>query len=470
MTRLDGSETVLSAAALDAFTASFHGRVVQPTDSDYDDVRAIWNAMIDRRPGLVAQCADAEDVRRSVQLARTNGLLVSVRGAGHNIAGSSLCDGGLLIDLSEMKQVVVDPDTRTARVQPGVTLGEMDAATQQHGLATPVGINSTTGVAGLTLGGGFGWISRKHGLTVDNLLQARVVTADGQLVTASETSHPELFWGLRGGGGNFGVVTEFTYQLHPVGPEVLSGLIVYPHADAHDVLRNYRTFAAQAPDELTVWAVMRKAPPLPFLPESVHGTDILILALLYTGPMSEGEAVVRPLRDFGQPIADVVSPHPFTGFQAAFDPLLTPGARNYWKSHNFVTLSDELLDTLIANAATVPTPESEIFIAQLGGYTSRVPADATAYPHRDAAFVMNVHTRWQDAADDERCVAWARALFEGTTPMATGGVYVNFMPADEQGRTSEAFGHHYPRLAALKQQYDPGNLFRVNQNIAPTGA
>jgi FAD/FMN-containing dehydrogenase len=392
---------------------------------------------------------------------------VAVRSGGHNIAGNAVCDGGIVISLAKMKSIRVDPAARRAWVEPGNTLGDVDNETQAYGLAVPTGINSTTGIAGLTLGGGFGWLSRKHGLTIDSLISADVVTPSGDLVRASAEENADLFWGIRGGGGNFGIVTAFEFSLHPVGPEILSGLIVHPFKDARAVLAYYRDFCAKAPDDLTVWAVMRKAPPLPFLPEAVHGTEVLILAALYAGDMAAGEKALAPLRAFGTPIADVISPHQFTAFQAAFDPLLTPGARNYWKSHDFLKLPDKLLDTLVGYVETLPDPQCEIFIAQMGGATNRVPADATAYRHREAEFIMNVHGRWSDASQDARCIAWCRELFDAAAPHATGGVYVNFMTEEETQRVEKAYGASYARLVKLKNEYDPTNMFRLNQNIQP---
>jgi FAD/FMN-containing dehydrogenase len=464
---LSGGEASIDGAMVQALSESLQGDVVTAESPSYDEVREIWNAMIDRRPGLIVRCAKAQDVVRAVNFARENNLLVTVRGAGHNIAGNSIADDAFMIDLSGMKSVTVDAASRTVTAEPGVTLGELDAATQEHGLAVSVGINSTTGVAGLTLGGGFGWLSRRYGMTIDNLISADVVTAGGDLVKASANSNPGLFWAIRGGGGNFGIVTSFVYRAHPVGPEILSGLIVHPHSEARACLDFYRDFAAQAPEELTTWVVMRQAPPLPFLPEEVHGTDVLVFAVMHTGDMASAEKAVQALRDYGAPIADAIGPHPFVGWQTAFDPLLTPGARNYWKSHNFSELSDELLDVLVANAASLPSPHSEIFIAQMGGAQSRVDPAATAYWHRDASFVMNVHTRWEDAGDDEKCVAWARQLFAAAAPYSTGGVYVNFMPDDESERVGQAYGGNYERLVDIKTEYDPTNLFRVNHNIQP---
>ncbi len=463
----DDREMPISRDALDQLALGLRGSVIGPESPEYDQARTIWNAMIDRRPAVIVRCAGAADVLRVVRFAGEHQLALAVRGGGHNIAGNAIADGGLVIDLSAMRSVRVDPAARTATVEPGVTLGELDRDTQAFGLATPLGINSTTGVAGLTLGGGFGWTSRKLGLTIDNLLAADVVTASGELVRASETDHPDLFWAIRGGGGNFGVVTAFEFRLHEVGPEVLSGLVIHPLDDAHTVLRFYRDFVARAPDEFACWFVLRKAPPLPTVPPEWHGREILVLAMVYTGPMLEGQRVMEPLRAFGHPIADLVAPHPFTAWQSALDPLLAPGMRNYWKSHDFRELSDDLIGVLLRAAERLPDPQCEIACAQLGGAVSRVPADATAYAHRDAAFVLNVHGRWADPAKDASCIAWTRELFDAAAPFATGGVYVNFLTADETERVRAAYGSNYDRLAETKARYDPTNLFRVNQNIRP---
>jgi FAD/FMN-containing dehydrogenase len=445
----------------------FAGELILPGDARYDGARAIWNAMIDRRPAVIARCAATSDVVRAIIFARSRGLAVSVRGGGHHIAGSALCDGGLVIDMSGMKAVHVDASARRAVVEAGATLADVDDATQAHGLAIPLGINSTTGVAGLTLGGGFGWLSRKHGMTVDNLEAAEVVTAGGEVLRASRDEHPDLFWALRGGGGNFGVVTRFEFRLHPVGPEVLCGLVVFPMAEAKSVLQQYRDFAERAPEELTVWAVLRQAPPLPFLPASVHGTDIVVLALCYIGSPEVGSPLVEQLRAFGTVLGEHVAMQPFAAWQQAFDPLLTAGARNYWKSHNFSALDDGLLDVVIGAARTAPSPQCEVFIASLGGGASRPSVDSAAYAHRDAEFVMNAHGRWDDAKDDERGIRWTRDLFAASAPFSTGGVYVNFLTGDEQDRVRAAYGANYHRLARVKRTYDPENVFRMNQNIAP---
>jgi FAD/FMN-containing dehydrogenase len=443
------------------------GQLLAPGDGGYDQARQIWNAMIDRRPALIARCQTTADVQQVVAFARRHGLLLSVRGGGHNIAGSAVAEGGVTIDMSGMKRVTVDAKARTARVEGGATLADFDAATQAHGLATPLGINSTTGIAGLTLGAGFGWLSRKLGMTIDNLLAADVVTADGQLLHASESENPNLFWALRGGGGNFGVVTSFEFRLHPVGPEVLGGLVVYAGQDAGAVLRRYREAAARLGDETSAWIIMRKAPPLPFLPPAVHGQDVVVVAILHAGEVEAGRRAIEPLRALGTPVGEHVGVQPFAAWQQAFDPLLAAGARNYWKSHNFEQLSDGLLDVMVAFARQVPSPHAEIIIAQLGGATERVAPDATAYAHRGTKYIMNVHGRWLSPGEDERGIAWARELYRAAAPFATGGVYVNFLSSDDADRTRAAYGSNFERLAAAKRLYDPENLFSVNQNIRP---
>ena len=443
------------------------GQVILPSDPNYDEIRQIWNAMIDRRPAIIVRCANASDVPAALAYARDNNLEISIRGAGHNIAGNAICDDGLMIDLSAMKQVRVDPDQRRAYVEPGVTLGDFDAAVQQHGLATPIGINSTTGISGLTLGGGFGWLTRKYGMTIDNLISAQVITADGRQLTASENENADLFWAIRGGGGNFGIVTEFEFQLHPVGPEILAGLMVFPFEQAKQILTHYRQFVETAPEELNVWVVMRKAPPLPFLPESVHGKEVIVLAIFYTGDIAEGEKLIAPLRNFGNAHGEHIGAQPYTDWQQAFDPLLTPGQRNYWKSHNFIELCDDALDQLISFAGKLPTPQCEIFIGLIAGAPNRVPASAMAYSSRDANFVLNVHARWEEPSEDETAISWARGFFKATAPFASAGVYVNFMTAEEGNRVSAAYDTNYQRLVDLKRQYDPANLFHLNQNIKP---
>jgi FAD/FMN-containing dehydrogenase len=459
--------TNLQPGKIEELKSKFKGEILLPDDGAYESARKIWNAMIDKRPAIIARCATTSDVVSGVNFARNNGLLLAVRGGGHNIAGNAMCDDGIVIDLSMMKAARVDPTGRRVTIEGGATLADLDAATQAHGLATPTGINSTTGIAGLTLGGGFGWLSRKYGMTVDNLESAEVVTAAGEVLRASATGHPDLFWALRGGGGNFGVVTRFEFRLHPVGPDLLSGLIVYPISEAKSVLQQYRDFIAKAPEELSVWPVLRLAPPLPFLPESVHGKGIIALALIYAGDPKQGEPLIEPLRTFGTLLGEHVGIQPYVAWQQAFDPLLTPGARNYWKSHNFSTLKDGLFDVVIEYIGKLPSPQCEIFFGAIGCATTRPAPDSAAYAHRDAQFVMNVHGRWDDPADDRRCIAWARDYFNASAPFASGGVYVNFLTADEGDRVRSAYGPNYDRLAQVKCTYDPDNLFRMNQNIKP---
>jgi len=457
----------LQREKLGEFKAHFRGDLVLPGDAGYDDVRAIWNATVNRKPALIARCTRPEDVVQAVKFGRQHNLLVSIRGGGHNIAGNAVCDDGIMIDLSPMKSVRVDAKARRATVEPGCTLADFDAAAQAHGLATPLGINSTTGVAGLTLGGGFGWLSRKYGMTVDNLLSADVVTADGTRVRASETENADLFWGLRGGGGNFGIVTDFEFQLHPVGPDVLSGLIVFPFDQAKSVLTQFARFTETMPDDLNVWMVTRKAPPLPFLPASVHGKEMVALAICYAGDPTKGKKLIEPLRGLGKAHGEHIGVQPYTAWQQAFDPLLTKGSRNYWKSHNFSRLSDGAIGAIIEYAAKLPSPHCEIFIGTIGGQTGRVAPEAMAYSSRNANYVMNVHGRWESAAEDKRCIAWAREFFAKTQPFASGGAYINFLTQDETDRIAFAYGTTYNRLVELKKKYDPTNLFRMNQNIKP---
>jgi FAD/FMN-containing dehydrogenase len=459
--------TTLLNEARDELNAKVKGELVLPGDPNYEEVRKIWNAMINRRPAVIVRCAEADDVPHAISLARRNGLGISIRGGGHNIAGNAVCEGGMMIDFSTMKNVRVDAAKRRAYVEPGATLADFDEAVQQHGLATPIGINSTTGIAGLTLGGGFGWLTPKYGMTIDNLVSTNVITANGKKVQANEKENTDLFWAIRGGGGNFGVVTEFEFKLHAVGPEILAGLIVFPLDQGKQVLKKYREFVKSAPEELSVWVVLRQAPPLPFLPKEVHGKEVIVLAIFYAGEIAEGEKLIAALRRFGDAHGEHIGALPYVQWQKAFDPLLAPGARNYWKSHNFTELPDAALDTMIDFAKKLPSPQCEIFIGLIAGAANRVPADAMAYGHRDAKFVMNVHGRWDEAAQDKTCISWARAFFEASAPYASGGAYVNFMTEDESDRVAAAYGPNYARLRHIKKQYDPDNIFHMNQNIKP---
>lgn len=460
----------LSNNALDTLRSSTRGQVLAPDDDEYDNARKIWNAMVDRRPAVIVRCAGTADVRNAIRFARENQLLIAVRGGGHNIAGTAVCDGGMMIDLSPMKSVRIDSERARAYVEPGATLADFDHEAQAFGLAVPLGINSTTGVSGLTLGGGFGWLTRQYGLSIDNLVSADVVTAEGNLVHASAQENEDLFWAIRGGGGNFGVVTMFEFQLHPVGPQIFGGLVVLPLEQAKEALLKYRDALANMPETLTVWVVLRLAPPLPFLPAAVHGKPIVAFAMCYTGDLENKPSAIEAVRQLGTPYGEHLGVMPYTAWQKAFDPLLTPGARNYWKSHNLETLQDGLLDVVIAAVEHLPSPQCEIFFGHIGGAAMRVPVSSTAYPHRSAQFAMNVHGRWDDPRDDERCIAWARALFQATTPYAQEGVYVNFMTQDEPERLGAAYGANFNRLVQVKTRYDPHNVFRHNQNIKPKTA
>jgi FAD/FMN-containing dehydrogenase len=457
------------AAPLETTGLDLQGELVAPGDPGYDDARRIWNGAIDRRPGLIARCTGVADIVAAVRFARERDLLVAVRGGGHGVGGHAVCEGGLVVDLSPMKGVWVDPAARTARAQPGVLWGEFDRETQLHGLATTGGIVTHTGIAGLTLGGGIGWLMRKYGATVDNLLSVELVTADGELVRASDEENRDLFWGIRGGGGNFGIVTSFEYRLHPVGPIVLAGPIFYPLDDAPEVLRFYRDFIADAPDELTTIVNLRIAPPLPFLPEEVHGRPIVMVAACYAGPIEQGAKVVRPLKAFGSPLVDLLEPKPYLTLQAMFNLSVPHGWHYYWKSWELPPLSDEAIDTLVEHASKLTSPRSYCIIFQLGGALSRVGENETAFSQRDAAHNVNINGVWlEDDEEPQRHVEWTREFFAALEPLAPGRVYVNFLGDEGQDRVRAAYGDEkYERLVALKMKYDPTNFFRLNQNIEP---
>jgi FAD/FMN-containing dehydrogenase len=444
------------------------GPLIGPADAGYDEARTVWNGFFDRRPAAIARCLDAQDVIRAVGFATENGLLISVKGGGHNSAGTAACDDGLMIDLSLMNGVEVDPQARTARVQGGCLLSDVDRVTQAYGLAVPAGVVSHTGVGGLTLGGGFGWISRKHGLSVDNLLSAQVVTSDGRLVPADAEMNPDLFWGLRGGGGNFGIVTSFEFRCAPIGTEVYSGVVVKHFEDARRYLAFHRDYVRTLPDGMTAWMVLRKAPPLPFLPADVHGRLVVLVPFVCLDGADAGARLAEPIRRQGASHGEMIGMTPWTAWQSLFDPLVAHGARNYWKSHHLRELSDGCIDRLIEHAETLPTDECEIFVPHMEGAPSRVPDEATAYGHRTVPFLMNIHTRWRNPADDERCIAWARSLHEATRPFARG-VYVNFISQEGDDRVKEAYTPAvWDRLVDVKRRWDPLNVFRMNQNIRPT--
>lgn len=451
---------------IDDLQATLRGELIIPTDGHYAETCQIWNAMIERKPALIIQCQETSDVVKAVQFAKKNRLLISLRGGGHNIAGRCIHDNVMLIDLSKMRSVRVDQEKSIAIVEPGATLADVDRETQKYRLALPTGINSTTGIAGLTLGGGFGWLSRKYGMTVDHLISAELITVQGERILCDTNTYPDLFWAIRGGGGNFGIVTSFTFNLNPVGPEVIAGPLVFKFEDAKQVLRNYRDFCKISPDNISTWGVLRNAPPFPFLDSSYHGKLVLILASLYSGPIEDSKNLFTKLRALGNPLGDGIGPHLFSDFQRVFDPFLTPGFRNYWKSHNFKEMSNGLIDMILQYAHKLPSPHTEIFIAQMGGATNRVPEDATAYPHRDVEFIMNVHTRWEQPKEDEKCISWARDFFKATNAFAAKGVYVNFV-SEGDDNTQEAYAKNLSRLESIKAKYDPENVLRSNLNITP---
>jgi FAD/FMN-containing dehydrogenase len=448
---------------------TFQGELIRPDDPGYGDARRVWNGTIDKRPALIARCTGAADVAAALRFARERELPLAVRGGGHSVAGTAVCDDGVVIDLSPMRGVKVYPEPRVAHVQAGVLLGELDTATQAFGLATPAGIVSHTGVAGLTLGGGIGWLSRKLGATVDNLRSARVVTADGEHVTASERENPDLLWGLRGGGGNFGIVTEFEFHLHPVGPTVLAGPVYYALEDGVEVLRRYREVAAAAPDELTTILNLRKAPALPLLPAELHGRPVVTVVACWAGELERGQRAVQPLRELGTPLVDLLRPRPFVELQRLFNAAVPHGWHYYWKSIESPPFEDAMIDTLIDHTARITSPRSYTIIFQLGGALARVAEGATAYPQRDAAFNVNINAVWLEGdprADEHN--DWTRDFYAAVEPHAGGRVYVNFLGDEGEERVRAAYGEEkYERLRALKRRYDPTNVFRLNQNIRP---
>ncbi len=458
----------LDDAAIADLTRHFRGELIRRNDRQYDAARRIWNGAIDRYPALIARCTGVADVLAAVRFARERELVVAVRGGGHNVAGTAVCDDGVVIDLSPMKGMWVDPGARTARAQPGLLWGEFDHETQRFGLATPGGIVTHTGISGLTLGGGLGWLMRRHGLTCDNLLSADVVTADGELVRASAEENADLFWGLRGGGGNFGIVTSFEYRLHAVGPTVLAGVLLHPAARAREVLEFYRDYIASAPDDLMSIVVLRKAPPAPFLSPEIHGQPVVIIAVCYAGPVEEGERALAPLRRFGEPLADVIQPTAYTSHQALLDASVPHGLGYYWKSESLPPLGDALIDTLSEHAWRTPTPACYTALFHMGGAVGREDPDDSAFEDRRATHAITIDGVWSEPNDAGACTAWVRNCWEAVRPNATGRVYVNFLGDEGEDRVRTAYGAaKYERLRTLKRKYDPTNFFRVNQNIVP---
>ena len=465
-----GAHSVVGDASLQELEESLRGELIRPSDPRYDEARAVWNGAIDKHPAALVKCAGVADVRQAIEFARSQDLVVAVRGGKHSLPGFSTCDGGIVIDLGGMKGVRVDPVARTAQAEAGLTWSEFDHETQAFGLATTGGLISTTGIAGFTLGGGIGWLMRAHGLTCDNLLSADIVTADGELLHASADENQELFWGLRGGGGNFGVATSFEYQLHPVGPVVMAGPVFYRGDRAEEILRFYRDYTRDLPGEATTLLNLATAPPAPFLPEEIHGKLVCVLVGVYAGPVAEGERVLAPMRELGDPVADLMGPLPYVAMQSLLDALYPAGGSNYFKAGYLEELSDASIATMVEQHQSVTSPMSEIHVHHFGGAVGQVPEDATAFGNRSAEFVLNILGRTPDAGGFAEAVDWARGCYDALEPYTTGGTYTNFM-SEGDDRLKEAYGQEkYERLVALKDRYDPTNLFRLNQNIAPSGA
>jgi FAD/FMN-containing dehydrogenase len=457
-------------AMLDMLRGRMAGQIITPGDAAYDEMRQVFNAMHARRPAVIARCRTTADVVAAVTFARETRLLVAVRSGGHSVAGLSVCDDGILIDLGGLKDIQVDPAARTARAGGGVLWGEFDAATQEHALHTPGGRVTTTGVGGFTTGGGYGWTSSRYGLTCDNLLAAEVVLADGSVVTASDGEHPDLFWGIRGGGSNFGIVTEFTYRLHPLGPIVLAGLALWPIDRAGDVVRAWRDHADNAPDELSTACVVLTAPPEPFVPEALRGRVVLGVVAMYVGDAGKGASIIQPIRDL-QPAVDLFQPMPYLAFQAMIDPSAPKGHRSYWRGEYLESLPDAAIDTFVARGAELTAasqPYTQIIMFRVGQAVAAFSNDATPIAHRRAQYMFHPIAMWQQSSDDERLIAACRAFCDAMRPFTSGGAYLNFTPED---RVRDAYGAaNYARLVAVKDRYDPENLFRMNQNIRPSKA
>jgi len=459
---------VVDEEAVQTLKASFRGQLIGPDDDGYDTARRVWNGLIDRRPTLIARCAGVADVLDAVRFARANDLVVAVRGGGHNIGGFATSDGGIVIDLSPMNGIRVDPRARTVRAGGGTTWGALDHETQAFGLATTGGFVSTTGIGGLTLGGGYGWLGRSFGLACDNLTSADVVTADGQMLTASKDENEDLFWGLRGGGGNFGIATSLQYRLHPVGPTVFGGAVFYPIGQARDFLRFYRGWTPTLPNELSTAAALLIAPPAPFVPEELVGKPVVGMALCYSRPVEDGEQAIAGLRAFGPAAIDLAGPIPYTAQQALFDGFFPHGILAYWKSEHLAELTDGAIEAFLESFARSPVPASQFFIEQLEGAVAQSGREDTAYSHRDTRYRVLVVGLWTDPADTDAGVAWAREFQTALQAFSTGGVYVNYLGEEGEDRVKAAYEPEtYARLAALKAKYDPTNFFRLNQNIKP---
>jgi FAD/FMN-containing dehydrogenase len=464
----DGKAIEIDTKRVDELRTALRGALYASGSPAWDESRALWNGMIDRRPALVARCVGTSDVIACVKFARETGIALSMKGGGHNIAGLACCDGGLLLDLGGMRGVFVDPAARVAHTQGGCLLGDVDRETQLHGLAAPLGFVSLTGAAGLTLGGGFGYLSRRFGWTSDSVRSMTIVTAEGKIVRASEKENSELFWGLRGGGGNFGVVVDTEYGLFPVGPEIVGGAVAWRAEEAPRVLEMFQKLAADAPPELTLVTLLRKAPPAPWIDASAHGKPVIIVLACHSGRVGDGEKLVAPIKAFGRPVGDVMQRRPYLTQQNLLDATQPKGRRYYWKSEYVPEISSDLLGRLQANGATIESPHSAAIVFQLGGAIGDLPDDHSAVGNRDAGAVFNLTSSWENAADDAKNVAWARGAWEDMKRFSTGGTYVNFLNADDaDDRVRAAYGANMQRLAGIKRDWDPENLFRMNKNIAP---
>ncbi len=459
----------LNTEVVAQLAAGFRGTLIQPGEPGYDDARMVRNGLIDRSPAIIARCHGTADVVATVNFAREQGLDLSVRGGGHNVAGLATNDGGIVVDLSDMRAVLVDPASETAFAQGGATWGDLDRETQMFGLAAPGGVVSSTGIGGLTLQGGLGWLRRKYGASVDSVKAVEIVTADGQVRIASETQNPDLFWAVRGAGNNFGVVTRFEFELHPVGPIVYAAAVFYSTADAPQVLDAYRTFSKTTPDDATSFLTYYWVPPGPPFPEEFWNQPALIAVFIYSGEPEEGERLLAPARQFAEPMIDLSGPYPYTVLQSLFDPLFPEGWLYYWKSTYLNDLSAELLETFMELGNTRPTPMTSVALWQMGGAFGRVPEDAMAFANRSAPFLATIEATWQDPADSERCIAWARDAWSTLRRFGSGGLYPNFAGFGEEKNelARAAFAGNYDRLVELKTAYDPGNLFHINLNIPP---
>lgn len=470
-----GSATNMDGTLIATFEQRLNGRLIRPGDGAYDEARSLWNGMIDKYPALIAQCVDNNDVIACVNFARDNNIAMAIRGGGHNVAGTASCDGGLVIDLSSMRSVTVDPVARIARAEGGATIADLDRATQEYGLATPMGVVSETGIAGLTLGGGMGWLRRKYGLSCDNLIAAEIVTADGRLVRTNEHEQSDLFWGIRGGGGNFGVVTTFEFRLHEVGPEVAFVGAMYPQERASELLPVWRDFMDNAPDEISSQALFWSIPPVEGFPEEVHNRAVFIVVALYSGDAQEGQRILQPLREQGDMVLDLSGVYPYTDVQQFYDPLFPSGQlRCYWKSLRLDNLDDEVMDTLIGYGKNRPSPRTLLALwhhggTENGGAMGRVEPTETAFGDRSARYLFSFDTTWIDPAEDEVNINWTRDCWNDLHRFSSGGLYLNFPGMGEEGESlvQAAYGGNYDRLAEIKAKYDPENLFHINQNIRP---